>query len=116
MQLDALRIFCDVAVTQSFTDAARLHGCTPANASQSFHALERELDMPLAEHGLRHVHLNPAGQVCHEYCRQMVGLADKLADKLDKFRAGSGSLEIAACPCIGLYRLPQLLRAFQQAF
>jgi DNA-binding transcriptional LysR family regulator len=30
MQMETLRIFCDVAVTQSFTDAARLHGCTPA--------------------------------------------------------------------------------------
>jgi len=116
MQMDALRLFCDAADTQSFTDAARRHHCTPAHASQSFHAVEDEFQMPLAVPGLRHVHLNPAGQVCHEYCRQMVGLADELADKLDKFRAGSGSLEIAACPCIGLYRLPQLLRAFQQAF
>ena len=115
MHLGTLRMFCDVALTQSFTDAARLHDCTPANASQSFHALEREFDQPLAEHGLRRVHLNPAGLVCHEYCRQMVGLADALVDTLDKIRAGSGSLEIAACPCIGLYRLPPLLHAFRQA-
>lgn len=115
MQLDALRLFCDVAVTQSFTDAARLHGCTPAHASQSFHALEREFDMPLAERGLRHVHLNPAGQVCHEHCRHMVGLADELAGKLDQIREGSGSIEVATCPSIGLYRLPPLLHAFRQA-
>ena len=115
VQLDAARIFCDVAVTQSFTDAARLHHCTPAHASQSFHALEDEFKMPLAEPGLRHVHLNPAGHVCHEYCRQMVGLADELAGRLDQIREGSGSLEIAVCPSIGLYRLPPLLRAFQQS-
>jgi len=116
MHMGTLRIFCDVALTQSFTDAARLHGCTPANASQSFHALEREFDMPLAERFLRRIRLNPAGQLCHEYCRQMVGLEDALVDKLDKIREGSGSLEIAACPCIGLYRLPRLLRAFKQSF
>ena len=116
MHMGTLRIFCDVALTQSFTDAARLHGCTPANASQSFHALERELDMPLAERFLRRVRFNPAGQLCHEYFRQMVGFEDALVDKLDKIRKGSGSLEIAACPCIGLYRLPRLLRAFQQSF
>jgi len=109
-------MFCDVATTQSFTTAARLQGCTPAHASQTFHALEREFDLPLAERGVRHVQLNPAGQVCHEYCRQMVGLADELVDKLDQLRAGSGSLEIAACHCIGLYRLPPLLLAFQQSF
>jgi hypothetical protein len=38
MHVDALRIFCDVADTQSFTDAARLHHCTPANASHQFHS------------------------------------------------------------------------------
>jgi hypothetical protein len=43
MQMGTLRIFCDIALTQSFTDAARLHGCTPAHASQSFHAMETEL-------------------------------------------------------------------------
>ena len=116
MHFGTLRIFCDVALTQSFTDAARLHGCTPANASQSFHALEREFNMPLAVPGLRRVHLNDAGHVCHEYCRQMVGLEDALIDKLSKIRTGSGALEVAACPSIGLYRLPPLLDAFQQSF
>jgi DNA-binding transcriptional LysR family regulator len=116
MQLETLRLFCDAADTQSFTDAARLHHCTPAHASQSFHAVEDEFNMPLAVPGLRHVFLNPAGHVCYEHCRQMVGLEDALVDKLNKIRAGSGSLEIAACPCIRLYRLPPLLHKFQQAF
>ena len=116
MQMGTLRVFCDVAVTKSFTDAARLQHCTPAHASQSFHAVEDEFKMPLAERGLRHVQLNEAGQVCHEYCRQMVGLVDELVDKLDQFKKGSGALEIAACPSIRLYRLPPLLDAFQRAF
>ena len=42
MQMNALRLFCDVAHTASFTAAARLHSCTPAGASQSFHALEKK--------------------------------------------------------------------------
>lgn len=116
MQLDALRIFCDVALTQSFTGAARLHGCTPASASQLFHALERKFGLPLAKRGLRQIQLTPAGHVCHEYCRRIVGLADELVGKMDKTKDGSGSLEIAACRSIGLYRLPPLLRAFQLAF
>ena len=116
MHVDALRIFLDVADTHSFTDAARLHHCTPANASHSFHAMETEFDMPLAEHFLRQIRLNDAGLVCHPFCRQIVSLADEMADKIDKIREGSGALEIAACPCIGLYRLPPLLDAFQLAF
>ncbi len=116
MQLDALRIFLEVADTHSFTDAARLHPCTPANASHSFHAMETEFDMPLAEPGLRRIHLNDAGQVCHDYCRNIVSLEDELIDSMNKMREGSGAIEIAACLCIGLYRLPPLLLQFQQAF
>jgi DNA-binding transcriptional LysR family regulator len=116
MQVEVLHLFLDVADTQSFTDAARLHHCTPANASHSFHALESELGQPLAEHFLRRIRLNAAGQVCLPYCRQMVGLANEMADKIAKIREGSGTLEIAACPCIRLYRLPPLLHKFQQSF
>ena len=61
MKTGTLRLFCEVAITQNFTDAARIRGCTPANASQSFHALEQEFGLALAEPGLRRVHLNPAG-------------------------------------------------------
>jgi DNA-binding transcriptional LysR family regulator len=106
MQMGTVRLFCDVALTQSFTDAAHLHGCTPASASHSFHALEQEFDQPLAEPGLRQIHLNRAGQVCHEFCRQIIRLEDELVEKLNQIREGSGALEVAACPCIGLYRLP----------
>lgn len=116
MQMETLRLFCDVAVTQSFTDAARLHHCTPAHASQSFHAVEDEFNLPLAERFLRRIQLNPAGHVCYERCRQIVGLEDELMDKLGQLKKGSGTLEIAVCPSIALYRLPPLLRDFQRTF
>jgi len=41
MEMDAFRIFIDAANTHSFTDAARLHGCTLANASHQFHSVEK---------------------------------------------------------------------------
>jgi len=112
--MGTLRMFCDVAITGSFTDAARIHHCTPANASHQFHALEREFNLPLAEPGRGQVQLNHAGQICHEYSRHLVGLADALTEQLDQIRSGAGTLEVAACSCIGLYRLPPLLHAFQQ--
>jgi DNA-binding transcriptional LysR family regulator len=55
-----------VAETQSFTDAARLHGCTPANASHQFRAVEKALGQPLALPGLRRLQLNQAGHVSYD--------------------------------------------------
>jgi DNA-binding transcriptional LysR family regulator len=73
--------------------------------------------MPLAERFLRRIRLNDAGQALppllpaiDQSGRQTGGT------RWIKIKAGSGSLEVAACPCIGLYRLPPLLHAFQQAF
>jgi DNA-binding transcriptional LysR family regulator len=110
MQLEALRLFIDVADTQSFTDAARLHHCTPANASHQFHAVEKALGTLLAVPGLRRLQLNHAGQVSHDYCRQIVGLADEMGVQIARVRAsGIETLHVAACPSIGLHRLPPLL-------
>jgi DNA-binding transcriptional LysR family regulator len=116
MHVDALRIFCDVADTQSFTDAARLHHCTPANASHQFHSLEKALGTLLSMPGLRRLQLNHAGQVSHDYCRQIVGLADEMGVQIAMVRAsGIETLHVAACPSIGLHRLPPLLDRLQTA-
>jgi DNA-binding transcriptional LysR family regulator len=87
MQVDALRMFIDVADTQSFTDVARLHHCTPANASHQFHALEKNLGTLLTVPGLRKLQLNQAGHVSHDYCRQIVGLADEMGVQIAMVRA-----------------------------
>jgi DNA-binding transcriptional LysR family regulator len=109
-------MFCDVAETQTFTGAARRHHCTPANASHQFHALEKALGTVLAVPGLRRLHLNEAGQVSLDYCRRIVGLADELGRQLRKVQAaGRVSLHVAACPSIGLHRLPPLLGRLKTA-
>jgi len=110
MHLGTLRLFLDVAVTQSFTDAARLHGCTPANASHQFHAVEKALGTSLAEPGLRRIQLNAAGQVSYAEGRRIVGLADEMEVQMARVRtSGTVTLHVAACPSIGLHRLPPML-------
>jgi DNA-binding transcriptional LysR family regulator len=116
MQLGTLRIFCDVVETQSFTDAARRHHCTPANASHQFHAVEKALGQPLALPGLRKIHLNAAGEASYEECRRIVGLADEMGVQLARVRAsGIVTLHVAACYSIGLHRLPSMLDRLKTA-
>jgi len=90
MQLEALRLFIDVADTQSFTDAARLHHCTPVNASHQFHAVEKALGTLQAVPGLRKLQLNQASHVYHDYCRQIVGLADEMGVQIGIVPTGGG--------------------------
>jgi DNA-binding transcriptional LysR family regulator len=116
MQMETLRMFLDVAETQSFTDAARRHHCTPANASHQFHAMEKALGTLLAVPGLHKLQLNQAGHVSHDYCRQMVGLADEMEVQIARVKAsGIETLHVAACPSIGLHRLPPMLDRLKTA-
>ena len=49
MQMGIFRVFCDLAVTSSFTRTAELNGVTPSAISQMFTALEREFNARLAD-------------------------------------------------------------------
>jgi DNA-binding transcriptional LysR family regulator len=116
MQLETVRIFIDAAATHSFTDAARIHHCTPANASHQFHAVEKAFGQPLALPGLRSIHLNAAGHISYEECRRIVGLADEMGAQVARVRAsGIETLHVAACYSIGLHRLPFMLDQLEAA-
>ncbi len=116
MQMETLRLFCDVVDTRSFTDAARLHRCTLANASHQFHAVEKALGQPLALPGLHGVQLNAAGHISYEKCRHILGLADEMGVQMARVKAsGIETLHVAACPSIGLHRLPPLLDRLKTA-
>jgi DNA-binding transcriptional LysR family regulator len=116
MHMGTLRMFIDVAETQSFTDAARLHGCTPANASHQFHAVEKALGTSLAVPGLRRLQLNEAGHVSHDYCRRIVGMADDMVVQIARVKAaGIVTFHVAACPSIALHRLPPFLDRLKTA-
>jgi len=67
-----------------------LHHCTPVNASHQFHALEKALGALLAVPGLRKLQLKQAGQVSHDYCRQIIGLADEMGVQIGIVPTGGG--------------------------
>ena len=61
--LNALRIFLEVAVTKSMTEAARRIGITQSAVSQAVRKLEAELGVELVQRSQRPVALTPAGAV-----------------------------------------------------
>ena len=49
MQIEALKVFCDLSETKSFTKAAQINGVTQSAVSQTISALERHLNSLLIE-------------------------------------------------------------------
>ena len=49
MNLDTLKLYCDVVRLRSFSRGAAANGITQSAASQSIQQLEGELDVPLLD-------------------------------------------------------------------
>ena len=49
MQIESLKVFCDLAETESFTKAAQINGVTQSAVSQQISSLERQFKSLLIE-------------------------------------------------------------------
>lgn len=117
MRTGALRVFCDVIETGSFTRAAQKNRRTTANASQLFRALEDEFGVRLAVRHSQQFQLTPEGEVCHAHCREILRLHRELDRQMQLARETSANIfELAACFSFGLHQLQPILRQFGQAF
>src|ERR1700690_4455787 len=98
MRTGALRVFCDVIETGSFTRAAQKNRRTTANASQLFQALEDEFGVQCAVRNSQHFQLTPEGEVCHAGCREILQLHRELDRQMQLARKTSANIfELAAC-------------------
>ena len=73
MQLEALKIFCDVARWASFSRGAAENGISQSSASQAVHQLEVRLGVKLIDRSKRPLVLTPHGNVYYEGCKDLVG-------------------------------------------
>ncbi len=117
MQIESLKVFCDLAETESFTKAAQLNEVTQSAVSQQISALERTLKVVLIERGKKKFRLTDEGQVFYEAGREMLGTYEKLAaDLVELKRVISGTLRVAVIYTFGLHDLPVYLKRYLQRF
>src|SRR5438309_841157 len=72
MQIESLKIFCDVARYRSYSRAAHANGVTQSAASQAVHSLEKHLDVQLIDRSRRPLRLTPPGRLFFEGCQRVV--------------------------------------------
>lgn len=115
--METLRLFCDVVESGSFTGAAQKNGRTTASASQLFSALEDEFGVRFAVRNPEHFQLTPEGNLCHQYCLEILRLGGEMNRDMQHVReTAASSFDLAACFSFGLHQLQPILRRFQQAF
>jgi DNA-binding transcriptional LysR family regulator len=117
MQIESLKVFCDLAETESFTKAAQINNVTQSAVSQQISSLERIFKSLLIERSKKRFRLTREGQVLYDYSKQMIGIYDGLHSKLQEIKdIISGTIRIATIYSIGLHDLPPYLKKFLKAY
>lgn len=117
MQIESLKVFCDLAETESFTKAAQLNQVTQSAVSQQISSLERLFKSLLIERSKKHFRLTREGQVLYDYSKQVVQTYHTLQNKLEEIKEIiSGTIRVATIYSIGLHDLPPYLKKFLKAY
>mgnify|MGYP003574950876 CR=1 FL=1 len=117
MQIESLKVFCDLAETESFTKAAQINEITQSAVSQQVSALERTFKALLIERSKKKFRLTREGEILYEYAKQMINLYDSLFNKLQEVRdVVCGTIRVSTIYSIGLHDLPPYLKKFLKAY
>jgi LysR family transcriptional regulator, transcriptional activator of the cysJI operon len=82
MQIESLKVFCDLAETESFTKAAQINQVTQSAVSQTITSLERLFSSLLIERSKKNFRLTPEGEVLYDYSKRILQTYDSLHSKL----------------------------------
>ncbi|HUR47220.1 MAG TPA: LysR family transcriptional regulator [Candidatus Saccharimonadales bacterium] len=117
MQIESLKVFCDLAETESFTKAAQINNVTQSAVSQQISSLERQFKSLLIERSKKKFRLTREGQVLYDYSKQIIQTYDLLYSKLQEIKdIISGTIRVATIYSIGLHDLPPYLKKFLKAY
>jgi DNA-binding transcriptional LysR family regulator len=90
MQIDALKIYCDVVRFRSFSRGAEANDVLQATASQTVQRLEEQLGVTLIDRSCRPWELTPEGQLFYDGSREIVERYHEVEAAVRRTRASSG--------------------------
>ncbi|MBW0103640.1 LysR family transcriptional regulator [Pseudonocardia sp. KRD291] len=112
VELRHLRTMAAIADEGTFGRAAALLGYTQSSVSQQVAALERALGGAVFDRpgGPRPVRITPLGEVVLAHGRDLLTRSEALAEAVDRFRAGSGRIDIGTFRSVSNLILPAVVR------
>lgn len=117
MQIESLKVFCDLAETESFTKAAQINGVTQSAVSQQISSLERQFKSLLIERSKKRFRLTREGDVLYEYSKKIISLHESLFSRLQDIKdIVSGTIRVTTVYTIGLHDLPPYIKRFLKTY
>jgi DNA-binding transcriptional LysR family regulator len=113
MQIESLKVFCDLAETESFTKSAQINKVTQSAVSQQISSLERQFKSLLIERSKKKFRLTREGQVLYDYSKRIIQTHEELFNNILAIKDMiSGTIRVATIYSIGLHDLPNYLKKF----
>jgi DNA-binding transcriptional LysR family regulator len=114
MQIESLKVFCDVARQRSFSQAAAANEVTQSAASQVVSQLEKRMGVQLIDRSTRPLQLTPLGKIYYEGCKSLLERYMELETSVQAANAQlAGTLQVAAIYSVGLGNMDQLVKRFE---
>lgn len=117
MNIETLRIFCDVVQHQSFSRGAAANNVSQSAATQSVHRMERYFGVQLVDRNKRPFVLTPEGQACFEGFREVLELYDAVEARVRSLRKEiTGTVRVAAIYSVGLHDMSRCMQDFMRRY
>jgi DNA-binding transcriptional LysR family regulator len=115
VQLETLKIFCDVVQYNSFSKGASKNGVTQSRASQSIHKMEDDFGVILIDRSNRPWKITEAGQVCYEHSCKVLESYDSLSRNIrNMISQDSGILKVATIYSVGFAYMPYFKSLYER--
>ena len=113
MQIESLKVFCDLSETQSFTKAAQINEVTQSAVSQTVSAMEKQFSSLLVERSKKNFRLTPEGQMVYDSGKEILEAYAGLHSKLQELKEIiSGTIRVSTVYSVGLHELPPFVQRF----
>jgi DNA-binding transcriptional LysR family regulator len=117
MNIETIRIFCDVVQHQSFSRGAAANEVSQSAATQSVHRMERHFGVQLVDRTKRPFVLTPEGQACYEGYREVLELYDAVESRVRSLRMEiTGVVRVAAIYSVGLHDMSRCMQEFMRQY
>ena len=117
MQLESLRLYCDVVRLHSFSRAADENFVSQSAASQAIQQLEQHLGVTLIDRTKRPFVVTPEGAACYTACRTLLDGWEKSKVEIGAVKARvDGTVRVAAIYSVGLHDLSRHQQRFMSLY
>ncbi|HEY8206710.1 MAG TPA: LysR family transcriptional regulator, partial [Myxococcaceae bacterium] len=109
MQLESLKMFCDVVETGSFSRAAQLNHVTQSAVSQQIRALENRYEQKLLSRSARQVTPTPAGERLFRGCKEILARFAEVENEIrEQSTEVAGTTSVSTIYSVGLHELQNI--------